>query len=186
LFFRAAPTRGASALAEFLARLEAEHGDPVAAFDHLTLAIRNHHDSGNTTSMRCPLAVLASLLNRLGRHEPAATIAGCVFGPLITAWIPDFGIVIAHLRESSATGPTSRLPQKARRMTTAVMVTYAYDQIDEARPVRVPTASSKIENGFHGPAQQTADLRERLATEDYPPHRAVHIHRFTDTCHYPR
>jgi hypothetical protein len=36
LFFRAAPTPGASALAEFLARLEAEHGDPVAAFDHLT------------------------------------------------------------------------------------------------------------------------------------------------------
>jgi hypothetical protein len=40
LFFRAA-LRPASAWAEFLARLEAEQGGTVAAFDHLTLAIRN-------------------------------------------------------------------------------------------------------------------------------------------------
>jgi hypothetical protein len=63
LFFRAAPTPGASALAEFLARLEAEHGDPLAALDHVTLAIRSYHNSGNTTTIRAPLAV------------PAATIA---------------------------------------------------------------------------------------------------------------
>ena len=76
LVFRAAPTPGASALAEFLARLEAEHGDPVAAFDHLTLAIRNYHNAGNTTTIRIPLAILAALFDRLGRYEPAATIAG--------------------------------------------------------------------------------------------------------------
>jgi hypothetical protein len=75
LFFRAAPTPGASALAEFLARLEAEHGDPLAAFDHLTLAIRNYHESGNTAHIRVPLAVLAALFDRFGRYEPAATIA---------------------------------------------------------------------------------------------------------------
>ena len=39
----------ASMLANSLALLEAEHGDTVSAFDHLTLAIRNYHDSGNTT-----------------------------------------------------------------------------------------------------------------------------------------
>jgi hypothetical protein len=50
VFFRAAPTRGASALAEFLARLEAEHGDPVAALDHLTLA----------KFTRCPTGVKCS------------------------------------------------------------------------------------------------------------------------------
>ena len=75
MFFRAAPTPGASALAEFLARLEAEHGDPVAAFDHLTLAIRNYHNSDNTTTIRAPLASLAALFDRLGRYEAAATIA---------------------------------------------------------------------------------------------------------------
>jgi hypothetical protein len=46
----------ASALAEFLARLEAEHGGTVSAFVHVTLAIRNYHNSGNTTTIRTPLA----------------------------------------------------------------------------------------------------------------------------------
>ena len=66
----------ASVLAHVLARLEAEHGDTVSAFDHLTLAIRNYHNAGNTTTIRVPLAVLAALFDRLGRYEPAATIAG--------------------------------------------------------------------------------------------------------------
>src|SRR6478672_7730767 len=35
-------------LAQVLARLEAEHGDPLAALHYTALAIRNHHDSGNT------------------------------------------------------------------------------------------------------------------------------------------
>ena len=35
-----------SVLANVLARLEAEHGDTLAAFDHLTLAIRNYHECG--------------------------------------------------------------------------------------------------------------------------------------------
>ena len=33
-----------SLLATALVRLEAEHGDPLAALDHITLAIRNYHD----------------------------------------------------------------------------------------------------------------------------------------------
>ena len=45
------------------------------------MAIRNFHDSGNTADMRGALAVLAACLDRLGRHEPAATIAGFAFGP---------------------------------------------------------------------------------------------------------
>src|ERR1700742_4839928 len=48
----------ATVLANGLALLEAEHGDPVAALDHLTLAICNMHDSGDTTTIRSPLAVL--------------------------------------------------------------------------------------------------------------------------------
>jgi hypothetical protein len=50
-----------------LSHLEARCGDPVAALDHLTLAIRNYHNSGNTTTIRIPLVVLAALLDRLGR-----------------------------------------------------------------------------------------------------------------------
>jgi hypothetical protein len=66
----------ASTLASSLARLEAQHGDPLAALDHLTLAIRNFYNAGDTTTIRVPLAVLAALFDRLGRYEPAATIAG--------------------------------------------------------------------------------------------------------------
>ena len=72
----------ASALASVLARLEAEHGDTVSAFDHLTLAIRNFHNAGDTTTVRGPLAILAVLFDRLGRYEPAATIAGFALSPL--------------------------------------------------------------------------------------------------------
>ena len=58
-------------LANVLGRLEAEYGDPLAALDYLTLAMRNYHDSGNLSVIRIPLAVLAGCFDRLGRDEPA-------------------------------------------------------------------------------------------------------------------
>ena len=70
-----------SALAQTLSRLEAAHGDPVAALDHVTLAIRNYHHAGNTTLIINPLAAFAALFDRLGRYEPAATIAGFADNP---------------------------------------------------------------------------------------------------------
>jgi len=78
-----------SLLAASLSRLEAEYGDPVAALDHLTLAIRNYHDAGSTTMTLGPLAVLAALFDRVGRYEPAATIAGLAINPLTTAILPE-------------------------------------------------------------------------------------------------
>src|SRR5271166_45167 len=122
-----------SNLANVLGRLEARYGDPLAALDHLTLAIRNYRDSGNTTVIRIPLAVLAALLDRLGLKEPAATIAGFVFGTLTTSWIPEFSAAITHLREILGDQTYESLARKGETMTTAAMVTYAYDQIDQAR-----------------------------------------------------
>ena len=63
-----------SSLALSLASLEVEHGDTASAFDHVTLSIRNYHDSGNTISMLSPLALLAALSRpartlRTGRHH---------------------------------------------------------------------------------------------------------------------
>ncbi|MGA9357881.1 MAG: adenylate/guanylate cyclase domain-containing protein, partial [Mycobacterium sp.] len=72
---------GASVLANVLAQLEAKQGGTVSAFDHLTLAIRNYHNAGDTTTLRVPLASLAALFDRLGRYEPAATIAGFALSP---------------------------------------------------------------------------------------------------------
>jgi predicted ATPase len=122
-----------SALAVFLAQLEAEHGDTVSAFDHLTLAIRNYHNAGDTTTTRVPLAVLAALFDRLGRHEPAATIAGFALSPIAAAGVPEITTAIAHLRDVLGEATYESLARKGETMTTAAMATYAYDQIDQAR-----------------------------------------------------
>jgi predicted ATPase len=123
----------ASVLANGLARLEVEHGDTLAAFDHLTLAIRNYHNSGDTTTIRAPLAVLAALFDRLGRYEPAATIVGFALSPLSAAAIPEITTAITHLRDVLGEATYESLARKGEAMTTAAMVTYAYDQIDQAR-----------------------------------------------------
>jgi hypothetical protein len=123
----------ASSLAPFLARFEAEHGGTVSAFDHLTLAIRNFHNAGNTTAMRVPLAVLAVLFDRLGRYEPAATIAGFALNHFAAAAVPEISTAITHLREVLGEATYESLARKGETMTTAAMVTYAYDQIDQAR-----------------------------------------------------
>ena len=123
----------ASVLAEFLARLEAEHGDTVSAFDHLTLAIRNFYDSGSTTAIRVPLAILAALFDRLGRYEPAATIAGFALSPFSASAVPEITTAITHLRDVLGDQTYESLARKGEAMTTAAMVTYAYDQIDQAR-----------------------------------------------------
>ena len=120
-------------LAATLARSEAQHGDPLAALEYSTVAIRNHHDSGSTLNMRAALAVLAACLDRLGRYEPAATIAGFAFNPLTAAWIPEIKTAIAHQREVLGDQTYESLARKGETMTTAEMATYAYDQIDQAR-----------------------------------------------------
>jgi hypothetical protein len=123
----------ASVLAPGLARLEAEHGDPVSAFDHLTLAIRNYHNAGDATVIRGPLAFLAALFDRLGRYEAAATIAGFALNPMTAASLPEITTAITHLRDVLGEATYESLARKGDTMTTAAMVTYAYNQIDQAR-----------------------------------------------------
>ena len=122
-----------SHLAVTLARLEAEHGDPLAALEYLTVAIRNFHDAGNTTNVRTALAILATFFDRLGRNESAATITGFAFDPLTAAWLLEVNTAIVHLREVLGDPVYESLARKGETMTTAAIVTYAYDQIDQAR-----------------------------------------------------
>jgi hypothetical protein len=122
-----------STVATALSRVEAEHGDPLAALDHIILAIRNCYDSGNVGVMRSALATLAVFLDRLGRLEPAATIAGFAFSLLTASTVPQVSTVIAHLRDVLDDPGYESLARKGETMTTAAMVTYAYDQIDQAR-----------------------------------------------------
>ncbi|WP_156686403.1 ATP-binding protein [Mycobacterium sp. Marseille-P9652] len=122
-----------SILAIFLARLEAERAETLSAFDHLTLAIRDLHNAGNATAVRAPLAVLAALLDRLGHYEPAATIAGFALSPFSASAVPEITTAITHLRQVLGDQTYESLARKGETMPTAEMVTYAYDQIDQAR-----------------------------------------------------
>jgi predicted ATPase/class 3 adenylate cyclase len=122
-----------SQLATAVSRNEAEHGDPLAALDHITLVIRNCYDSGNVAYIRLALVTLAVFLDRLGRLEPAAAIAGFAFSPPTASAIPQRSRVIAHLRDVLGEQAYESLARKGETMTTAAMVTYALDQIDQAR-----------------------------------------------------
>jgi predicted ATPase len=122
-----------SAVAPFLAQLEAEHGDAASAFDHLALSIRNFHNCGNTMTIRMPLASLAALFDRVGRYEPAATIAGFALSPMAAAGVPEITAAITHLRDALGEATYESLAHKGETMTTAALVAYAYDQIDQAR-----------------------------------------------------
>jgi hypothetical protein len=105
----------------------------VAALDYLAVAIRNHHESGNIGMLPIPLGILAAVLDRLGRYEPAATIGGfAAVNPMATT-VPELGTAISHLREILGEATYESLTRKGETMTTAAMVTYAYDQIDQAR-----------------------------------------------------
>ena len=96
------------------------------------VAIRNFHDAGNTAMIGVPLAVLAACLtgsdatrtggdHRRFRDRPLTT-AGCLNQH-----------AIAHLRDVLGDQNYESLARKGETMTTAEMVTYAYDQIDQAR-----------------------------------------------------
>jgi hypothetical protein len=98
------------------------------------VAIRNLHDSGNTANMRASLTALAACLDRLGRSEPVATIAGFAFDSLTTGvWVPEINTAISHLRDVLGDQTYESLARQGKTMTTAEMVAYAYDQIDQAR-----------------------------------------------------
>jgi hypothetical protein len=122
-----------SQLATVLSWLEADHGDPLVALDHITLVIRNCYDSGNVVLICSALATLAVFLDRLGRLEPAATIAGFAISPFTASSNPELSTAISHLHEVLGEATYESLAHTGETMTTAAMVTYAYDQIDQAR-----------------------------------------------------
>jgi predicted ATPase/class 3 adenylate cyclase len=122
-----------ASLAVALSTLEAVHGDTLAALDYTGVAIRHFDDAGNTSQVGVPLTVLTALLDRLGRYEPAAVIAGFAVDPLSTASFPAITTTITHLRDVLGDQAYESLARRGKTMTPAEMATYAYDQIDQAR-----------------------------------------------------
>ena len=118
----------------WLCGLEAEHGEPVATLDSLAVVIRKNHESGNIGMLHNPLATLAIALDRLGRHEPAATIAGfAALNPMVAVALPELEALTTHLREILGNQAFESLARKGETMTIAAIATYAFDQIDQAR-----------------------------------------------------
>jgi hypothetical protein len=116
-----------------VARIEGECGDPLRALQYIDVALHNYHDSGNSTNMRAPMAILATLLDRMGRYEPAARIAGFASTPFAVTIAPELLTATAHLRTVLGDQGYESLARKGETMTTAEIATYAYDQIDQAR-----------------------------------------------------
>ena len=80
-----------------------------------------------------PLAMLGTFLDRLGRFEAAATIAGFACDPVSLASVPESAATITHLREMLGDQPYESFARIGEAMTTAAIVAYAYDQIEQAR-----------------------------------------------------
>lgn len=123
----------ASILALAMARFEALDAVTLEALEHLTLVLRNYHDSGNVGSIRSPLAVLSTFLDRMGRYEQAAVISGFAFSPLAQSVLPEFTTSLAHLRAVLGDDAYESLAARGESMTLASVVGFAYDQIDHAR-----------------------------------------------------
>jgi hypothetical protein len=58
---------------------------------------------------------LAALFDRLGRYEPAATIAAIALSPLTAAAVPEVTTAITHLRDELGEATYESLAARARR-----------------------------------------------------------------------
>ena len=122
-----------SALAEFLALLRPNTATrwPRSITSLWQSATSTMRATPRRSASRWPPSPL--FLDRLGRYEPAATIAGFALTPLSAASVPQLATAITHLRDVLGEATYESLARKGETMTTAAMATYAYDQIDQAR-----------------------------------------------------
>jgi hypothetical protein len=116
-----------------MSRLAVIQGDPKDAFDFLVLAIRSYYDSGSFILVHGPLAMVATLMDRLGHYEPAATIGGFAAIPIVRLSFPEVDSVITHLREVLGDERYESLARAGGSMTNAQMATYTFEHIDQAR-----------------------------------------------------
>jgi len=117
--------------AAMLARAEAAHGDLAAAFDACRRSLRAYAAAGDRTSAETPFWTLASLLHRIGRHEPAATIIGCCASAGLRGY-PELVVAIDDLRVTLGDEAFESLGAQGRMMDSATAFSFALAQIDEA------------------------------------------------------
>jgi hypothetical protein len=116
-----------------LAVLEAEHGDPRIALDLFTDTINRFHDVGDTSSTRSPMVGVVAFLDRIGRHEPAAVIAGYAADPLTHSVYPELAATVDRLRGLLGDSRYAILTGQGQTMTAADAVRYTLTEIELAR-----------------------------------------------------
>ncbi len=122
-----------SASASTVLLVAVTYRDPIECFETLMVLIGRYYDVGNVALLLNPLAILVSLLDRFGHHEQAAIISGFAASLFSLASYPQLKPAIAHLRDVLGDKTYESLARTGETTTTADMVTYAYDQIEQAR-----------------------------------------------------
>jgi len=109
------------------------HGRPMEALDNATVALTRFYNTGHYSVMPSALAVVASILNRLERYEPAATLSVPASTPFSGTTYPEIHQTVAHLRDVLGEDAYGQLARKGASMSNAVLAAYALEQIDAAR-----------------------------------------------------
>jgi predicted ATPase len=109
------------------------HGRPMEALDNATVALTRFYNTGHYSVMPSALAVVASILDRLERYEPAATLSVPASTPFSGATYPEIHQTVAHLRDVLGEDAYGQLARKGASMSNAVLAAYALEQIDAAR-----------------------------------------------------
>ena len=116
-----------------LSWLASSHGNLNEALDYATIALTRFYNTGHYSVMPSALAVLASILDRLGLYEAAATISVPASTPFARATYPEIHGTIAHLRDVLRADAFEPLARKGESMSNAALAAYALAQIDSAR-----------------------------------------------------
>jgi hypothetical protein len=85
-------------IARDAAGLEALHGDLGQALVMFDTNIDSFHRTGSAPNVAATLASLAVFLDRIDRHEVAATVYGTTAGHPVIDWEPHLPDVVDHLR----------------------------------------------------------------------------------------
>lgn len=108
-------------------------GEPGDALNYAMVSIRFYYDSGNFFLVKNSLAPLVTLFDKLGHWEAAATISGFADIPFNRSAYPGLEAAATHLQDALGDETYESLTRTGGQMTTAEMVAYAFDQIDQAR-----------------------------------------------------
>jgi hypothetical protein len=122
-----------SHLASNVCRVMAHHGEPLDALNRLEEVMHRYYDVGNVNNLRHILAIFAVILNRFGRFEAGATVAGFAVTPFTNATFPEMSALAGNLREMLGEGSFDELTAVGASMTATSILEYADQEIAELR-----------------------------------------------------